>query len=161
MMPLKTFNEYVKEGMVRKQFPDKFRANSLITESEDSYKILLSFVEKIGVDDNNANHIIKNAYDIIMELIRANMILDGFITTGKGAHEAEVSYMIELSFSNKDVDFANELRYFRNGIMYYGKKFDKTYAEKVLRFTNRLYPLLKKIYEKSFNNKRQIRGVSR
>ncbi len=145
MMPLKTFGEYMKEGTARKQSPDKLRARSLTAESGDSYKILLSFVEKMGMNDNNANHVIKNAYDIIMELIRAKMFSDGFATTGKGAHEAEVSYLAEIGFSGKDVEFANELRYFRNGIMYYGKKFDKAYAQKVLQFLKKMYPLLKKM----------------
>ncbi len=144
MMPLKKFDEYLKDGTARKQSPDKFRAKSLINESEDSYKILLSFIDKIGIDDNNANYMIKNAYDIIMELIRAKMLSDGFSTTGKGAHEAEISYMIEIGFSNKDVDFANDLRYFRNGILYYGKRFDKEYARKVLIFLKRIYPFLRK-----------------
>lgn len=143
-MPLKTFNEYLNEGTARRQSSDKLRARSLIAESENSYKILISFVEKMSLDDSNANHVIKNAYDIIMELIRAKMISDGFSTTGKGAHEAEVSYLAEIGFSGRDVEFANELRYFRNGIMYYGKKFDKAYAEKVLEFLKRMYPLLKK-----------------
>lgn len=145
MMPLKTFDEYLKEGAARKQSPDKLRARSLVAESEESYKILISFIEKIGLNDSNANHVIKNAYDIIMELIRAKMLSDGFGTTGKGAHEAEVSYLAEIGFSINDVEFANELRYFRNGIMYYGKRFDKTYAEKVLAFLKRMYPLLKKM----------------
>ncbi len=145
MMPLKKFDEYIEEGTARKQSPDKFRAKSLIAESEDSYKILLSFIEKMNLDDNNANYVIKNAYDIIMELIRAKMLMDGFTTTGKGAHEAEVSYMAKTGFSNKDVDFANDLRYFRNGIMYYGKKFDKEYAKKVLEFLEKMYPRLKKM----------------
>ncbi len=147
MIPLKTFNEYINEGTARKQSPDKHRARSLINESEDSYKILLSFIKKMGLNDNNANHVIKNAYDIIMELIRAKMLLDGFTTTGKGAHEAEVSYMAKIGFSNKDVDFANDLRYFRNGIMYYGKKFDKAYAEKIMDFLKRIYPSLRKLCE--------------
>lgn len=149
MMPLKTFDEYLKEGTARKQSPDKLRARSLISESEDSYKILLSFVEKVGLDDSNANHVIKNAYDIIMELIRAKMLSDGFGTTGKGAHEAEVSYLAEIGFSGKDVEFANELRYFRNGIMYYGKKFDKAYAEKIMDFLKRIYPSLRKLCEQT------------
>lgn len=146
-MPLKTFDEYLSEGTARKQSPDKLRARSLIAESADSYKILLSFVKKMGLDDSNANHVIKNAYDIIMELIRAKMLSDGFSTTGKGAHEAEVSYLAEIGFSGRDMEFANELRYFRNGIMYYGKKFDKAYARKVLEFLKRMYPLLKKMCE--------------
>ncbi len=145
MMPLKKFDEYVEEGTARKQSPDKFRSKSLIVESEDSYKILLSFIEKMKLDDNNANYVIKNAYDIIMELIRAKMLMDGFTTTGKGAHEAEVSYMAKIGFNDKDVDFANDLRYFRNGIMYYGKKFGKEYAKKVLEFLEKMYPRLKKM----------------
>ncbi len=52
--------------------------------------------------------------------------------------------MAEAGFSDKDVNFANDLRFFRNGIMYYGKKFDKAYAEKVLEFTKRIYPILRK-----------------
>lgn len=140
----KTFLEYLKDGTAKKQSPDIMRAKSLILEAENSYKVLLSFVEKMGLNDENANHVIKNAYDIIMELVRAKMLFDGFGTAGKGAHEAEVAYMAELRFSGRDVDFANDLRYFRNGITYYGKKFDKTYAEKVMAFLKRIYPILSK-----------------
>ncbi len=145
MMPLKTFSEYLREGTAKKQSPDKLRAKSLVNESADSYRILISFVEKMGLDDDNANHVIKNAYDVVMELIRAKMLFDGFATTGKGAHEAEVSYMSDIGFDSKDVNFANDLRWFRNGIMYYGKKFDKEYAEKVMQFVKRIYPLLRKM----------------
>ncbi len=51
MMPLKTFEEYLNEGTVRKQSPDKHRARALVLESEDSYRILLSFLENIKLDD--------------------------------------------------------------------------------------------------------------
>jgi hypothetical protein len=145
MMPLKTFDEYLKDGIAKRQSPDMLRARSLIAESENSYKILLSFVDKMSIDDNNANHMIKNAYDVLMELIRAKMFLDGFNTSGKGAHEAEVSYMAKMGFSSKDVDFTNDMRWFRNGIMYYGKKFNKEYAKKVLDFLNEIYPELRKM----------------
>src|SRR3989344_6743500 len=116
MKPLKSFEDCIKEGTAKKQSPDKLRARSLLLESEKSYKLLLSFVKNMGLDDNSANHIIKNAYDVIMELVRAKMLSDGFSATGKGAHEAEVSYMTKLGLSSRDVDFANDLRYFRNGI---------------------------------------------
>jgi len=40
----------------------------------------------------------------------------------------------------------NQLRYFRNGIKYYGKVLDKEYAEQIVSFLNRIYPeLVKKI----------------
>ena len=31
-----------------------------------------------------------------------------------------------------------QLRYFRNGILYYGKTFDSEYAEKVIDFTKKI-----------------------
>ncbi|MBT5342222.1 hypothetical protein HOL59_01435, partial [Candidatus Woesearchaeota archaeon] len=97
------------------------------------------------INDNNANYLIKNAYDIIMELIRAKMLKEGFGSSGRGAHEAEVAYLKKLEFKDKDVDFVDELRYFRNGILYYGKSFDQEYALKVLDFLERIYQSLSKL----------------
>ncbi len=145
MNSLKEFDEYLEDGTAKKQSPDINRAMSLVAESENSYKILVSFIAKTGIDDSNANHIIKNAYDVIMELVRARMLLDGFGTTGKGAHEAEVAYMSKIGFSENDVSFANNLRWFRNGIMYYGKKFDKAYANNVMDFLKIVLPMLRKM----------------
>lgn len=134
MIPLRDFEAFIKEGVVVKRSPDFPRSKSLMQESDGSYKSLMEVAENIGVKDENANYIIKNAYDIIMELVRAKMLLAGFDSSGQGAHEAEVSYMRKLGFGEGDVRFANQLRYFRNGITYYGKVFDKDYAEKVLKF---------------------------
>jgi hypothetical protein len=39
----------------------------------------------------------------------------------------------------------NSLRYFRNGILYYGERFDAEYAKKVLGFLEKVYPRLKKM----------------
>jgi len=39
--------------------------------------------------------------------------------------------------------FMNDLRFFRNGILYYGKDFDAEYGKKVLDFLNNIYPKLK------------------
>lgn len=138
MRPLRSFNEFIMNGIVKRQSKDKSRANSLIKESEDAYKFLIKIVKEIGLSDKNANYIVKNSYDIIMELIRAKMLLSGYNSSGKGAHEAEVAYLRELNFSESDVQFTNQLRYFRNGIMYYGKKFDEEYAKKVLNFLKKI-----------------------
>lgn len=139
MMSIKDFQEFVREGIIIKQSPDKSRAISLLRESKNSYNVLMEIVNKIKVNDMNANNMIKNVYDIIMELIRAKMLLNGFKSSGQGAHAAEISYLRELNFSESDVQFANQLRYFRNGIMYYGKSFDAEYARKVLNFLDKIY----------------------
>ena len=80
-----------------------------------------------------------------MEMVRAKMLVDGFSASGQGAHEAEVSYLREIGFSENSVQFANQLRYLRNGMLYYGKILDKEYAEKVMRFINETYPKLMKM----------------
>jgi len=143
MRPLRSIGEYLKEGIVKKQAPDMSRARSLVKEAEESYNILMEIIEKIGLTDKNANYMIKNSYDIIMELVRAQMLSDGLNSSGKGAHEAEVSYLREIGFKEAEIQFANQLRYFRNGILYYGKSFDKEYAGKVLDFLGKAYSGLK------------------
>ncbi|MBU1204183.1 MAG: hypothetical protein KKG60_03905 [Nanoarchaeota archaeon] len=145
MRLLNDFDFYVKIGIVKKQLPDRLRAASLINETNDSYLSLIDFFKKIGVTDRNANHFVKNAYDVIMGLIRAKMILEGYNSSGKGAHEAEVAYFKKLGFNDNEVEFINQLRYFRNGIMYYGKRFDEDYVKKVLNFLEKVVPKLKRL----------------
>ncbi len=89
-----------------------------------------------------------------MEAIRARMLLDGYNASGAYAHEAEVSYMRILGFDKNDVHFADQLRYFRNGILYYGKTFDKEYAKEAVNFLKRIYPeLMKKVNEQKTDDK--------
>lgn len=143
MNPLKNFNEFLRDGIVKKQSQDKLRAKSLINESNRKFNSLNRTLKNIGLDNENANDIVDFCYDIILNLIRAKMFLSGFNSSGMGAHEAEVSYLRELGISETEVIFANQLRYFRNGIKYYGKKFDKEYAKKVLEFMDKMRKRLK------------------
>ncbi|MBI4983161.1 hypothetical protein HZC32_00765 [Candidatus Woesearchaeota archaeon] len=145
MKGIRKFDEFIKENIVRKQSVDKSRAEFLIKESENSYNNLLEKIQKLKLNDNNANDFIKSCYDILMELIRAKMLLEGYNASGFGAHEAEVSFMRILSFDERDVQFADQMRFFRNGMIYYGTILDKIYAEKVVEFTKRIYPKLKEM----------------
>lgn len=134
MRPIKNFNEYIKENIVKKQSPDLNRAKSLIKESKYSEEFLNKILKETHLSEKNANTIIKLIYDIIMEIIRAKMLEKGYNASGFGAHEAEVSYLRILNLKEKDIQFCDQLRYFRNGIIYYGKSFDKEYAKKVINF---------------------------
>lgn len=140
---MKLFEEFLEDGIAKVQSSDFSRSKSLRKEAVGSYDILKQLIKSIGMNDKNANYIVKNVYDIIMELIRAKMFADGYNTSGKGAHEAEVAYLRKLGFSDKDVEFADQLRFYRNGILYYGKKFDTEYADKVLEFLEKIYKKLK------------------
>ena len=55
---------------------------------------------------------------------------------------------MNLGFSEHQVRFLDELGTIRNGIKYYGRRFDKEYAKKVLDFMKETYSKLKDIVEK-------------
>ena len=139
----KEFEYYVNEGIIKKIRPDKPRAEFLKKESEVSLEGLKERVEIIGINDKNANSIIKDCYDVIMEMIRAKLLLDGYSSSGSYGHEAEISYLKTLGFLENESYFLNELRYFRNSVTYYGKILDKEYAEKVLKFMKKIYPKIR------------------
>jgi len=143
MRHMLNFEEYIEKGIVKKQRPDISRANFLIEEADKSFLGLIQRVEKIGINELNASSLVKDSHDIILELIRAKMLLRGFNASGIGAHEAEVAYMNELDFSKVEIEFMNEVRFLRNGVLYYGKVIDKEYAEKVIEFTKRSYEKLR------------------
>ena len=145
MKAIKNFDEFIKKGIVKKQSPDKPRAEFLIKESEQDYLLLSELLNKLKIDDKNSNMFIKSCYDILMELIRAKMLLEGYNASGFGAHEAEVSYMRVSGFDEKDVQFVDQIRFFRNGMLYYGTMLDRVYAEKVVRFTKKIYPKLREM----------------
>ena len=145
MKAIRHFEEFIKENIAKRQYPDKSRAKFLIEESENSYENLLEMIEKLKITDDNANMFVKACYDILMELIRAKMLLEGYNASGSGAHEAEVAYMRNLGFSEHDVQFADQLRFFRNGMLYYGTMLEKNYAEKTIEFTKKKYLKLREV----------------
>lgn len=147
-MILRSFASFVEEGIAKKQRPDLSKANSLIGEAQMRLTFLDDVVKKIKIHDSNANYVVETAYDIILEHIRARLSIDGYKTSGNSAHEAEVSYFLVVGFSQKDVLFINELRYWRNGILYYGKRVDAAYANAVVKFLEKILPKLKSIVKK-------------
>ena len=146
-MVLKKFNYYLNEGIIKKHRTDMLRAKSLIEEAGKRKLFLNEMTNKIGISEENANYFVEHSYDVIMELIRAKLLIDGFKSIGLYAHEAEVAYLRDINFSETDVIFIDELRYFRNGIIYYGKKLNKKYAEIVVDFLENKYPELKKLFK--------------
>jgi len=145
MRPLQLFEEYIAEGIIRRVKKDPQRAQSMIKQSERKINSLKETSDKIGIKKENANDYIENCYDIIMYLIRAKLYLEGYSSSGQGAHEAEISYLRKLGFSEKDVQFADQMRYFRNGILYYGTALDKEYAELAIQFMHKTCSTLMKI----------------
>ena len=143
---MKTFEEFMRLGLARKQTPNNERAKSLIEESEDKYKFLETALKSVPKNQMSANFIVESCYDILIELIRAKMFIDGF--NSNNSHEAEISYMERIKFPEAEIRFMDELRYNRNGIKYYGKRFEMDYSEKVLKFMKQIQPKLKQLLSK-------------
>jgi len=141
----KEFEEYVKNGIIRKCSINKPRAEFLINETEKAFRGLNKRLEAMGIDEDNANSIVKDCYDTIMELVRAKLLLPGYSSAGQFAHEAEISYLKKCGLSDNVIIFINDLRYFRNSITYYGKVLSVEYAEQVVEFTKKTYPKLKEM----------------
>ncbi|MBU3896624.1 MAG: hypothetical protein KJ697_01680 [Nanoarchaeota archaeon] len=142
MRAIRNFEEFIKEGTIKIVTPDRPRAEFLIREANQEYETMLELFGS-NINDKIANILVKSCYDILMEIIRAKMFLKGYNATGKSAHESEVSYLRIIGISENDIQFIDQMRYFRNGMLYYGTIVDKIYAEKVLEFTKRIYIKLK------------------
>lgn len=140
---IKTFSEYLGAGVVKKVRPDPERAKSLIKIADRKINSLGENIRKVGISNENANDYIEYCYDLLMAIVRARMLLSGLNASGQGAHEAEVSYLHVLDFKEKDVQFLDRMRYFRNGMLYYGTILDKEYAEEVIKFTREIYSKLR------------------
>ncbi len=145
MRHLKPFADFIKEGIIKRVSMNPERAKSLINESERKMRSIKLQLEKIGIIEDNANDYVEHCFDSIMNLVRAKLYLKGYSASGLGAHEAEVSYLKELGFNENDIQFTDQLRFFRNGILYYGTALDKEYAEKVIEFTKKALPKLKEL----------------
>jgi len=143
MRHIKFFKEFITEGTVKKGSINQERAKSLVIEADRKFRLLKENIDKLGINKDNANDYVEYCYNILLFLIRAKMFTQGYSTSGQGAHEAEVSFTRNIGFNEKDIQFLDQLRYFRNGILYYGKRFDKEYAGKVLEFTKRTFPKLR------------------
>jgi hypothetical protein len=140
-----TFEEYIKRGIVRKRTTNFERASALIENSKNRQNFLRKILSKIKIEDSDANNIIEQIYDILIELIRAKMFIDGFEASGRSAHEAEVAYLKILNLLEEEINLMDELRMFRNGVKYYGKRYTKEQAERSLEFMNNFLPKLNNI----------------
>ena len=78
MRHLKPFEDFIKDGVVKRISINSERAKSLISESERKMRSIKMQLEKIGVIEDNANDYIEHCFDSIMNLVRAKLYLKGY-----------------------------------------------------------------------------------
>ncbi|MDD9953518.1 MAG: hypothetical protein OXR66_04220 [Candidatus Woesearchaeota archaeon] len=134
---MKSFEEHTRSNKVRKQRTSPARAKALLQEAAKRYV----FIESLEIKEENANYIVENVYDVLRELIEAHMSFEGYKSY---SHEANVAYLAEIDFRQRDVYFFDELRKRRHGVKYYGKNVKLDYARKTLQFLQQHYETLRK-----------------
>jgi len=145
MRPLRPFTSYLDEGVIKRVTPDPERAASLRKESRRKLKTLTTNLRLVGITAENANDYAEYCYDLLMLSVRALLYEHGYVARGAGAHEAEVAALTNFGIADDDIRFLNQLRYFRNGMLYYGTTIDEQYARQVITFTKRLAQALKEV----------------
>ena len=136
---MRAFEEFVKQGIVKKKKKDDARARDLIEGAEKRKHVMEKY---LPLNQETAIHIIEECYDVIRELLEAKLSKEGHKSY---SHEAVVSYLAELGFSKDVVTFFDTLREIRHGTKYYGRAVSEEYAQKVKEFLGQVYPRLKKI----------------
>lgn len=138
------FEDFIKEGSVRKISPDKQLAKSLLKIS----LLRLKNLEAMRITDENSFSIVENCYEAMRELIDALMALRGFKSY---SHQANIDFL--RKFYSAHVGYANvnridRYRKIRNDIKYEGLLTTKSEADEIFKNTKLIIDVLIKLLEK-------------
>jgi hypothetical protein len=136
---MRNFEEYLKNGLIKKKKMDVARSRNLIEGAKKRKNLLEKY---LPVNEETSFRVIEECYDIIKELLESCLSKDGYKSYN---HESVVSYMGVLGFSEGDVKFVDKLREVRNGTKYYGKNVSLEYCHNVKRFLDQVYDKLIKL----------------
>ena len=133
------FEDFVKEGVVKRSSRNPALVNALLKSSAKSIKN----IERTNIDELNAESVTAETYDIMRELIEVKLNIEGFKSY---SHEATILFLKKFKeFNEGEIIFLDNLRKVRNGIKYYGKEVYPDDAEKARNFLMDILPKLKKL----------------
>lgn len=101
---MRTFKEFIEQGIVKKKKKDEARAKSLVEGAERRKNVMEKY---LTLNEETAVQIIEESYDVIRELLEAKLSIEGYKTY---SHEAVVSYLTNIGFSKDEVTFFDRLR---------------------------------------------------
>lgn len=138
------FDDFIKEGSVRKISPDKQMAKSLVKIALLRVKNL----EAMKITDENSFSAVENCYEAIRELTDALMALKGFKSY---SHQANIEFLRNFYLANVGYSNTNKIdryRRIRNDIKYEGLLTTKSEADEILKNTKFIIDILAKLLEK-------------
>jgi hypothetical protein len=133
------FEDFIKKGDVKKKEANKILAEALKKSAEKNIR----FIKKLDINDENAEHIVQDCYNVVRELIGAKLALDGYKSY---SHEATILYLKKFKqITEPEIAFADNLRKLRNNIKYYGKESTAEEAKKAINLMNKMLNKLKEM----------------
>jgi len=133
---MKKFEEYLLEGKVQKRTPNPSEAKSLMMQARDR----IADLKSQSLKESNASFRFEDGYEAIREALQAFLSIRGFKPY---SHEAVIAFAIkERLISQSDIMASDRYREIRNDINYKGKKVTVNDAKEVIKFADRIIPLL-------------------
>lgn len=126
---------------------DMTRAGDLVKMADERMKDIITVLPK-----DKAYKIIEEYYEILVQLMTAIMYADGFKTL---SHVSLIRYIEDnhKELSRAEIELIDQLRKFRHGTVYYGKKISESF---LINNENSL----KKIISALFNiARKKIKGI--
>ena len=138
------FEDFIRDGSVRRVSPDRQLAKSLVKIAG----LRLKNMEHTKITDQNSFNVVENCYEALREMIDALMALKGFKSY---SHEATVVFLKEYYSANTGYAVVNKVdryRKIRNDIKYEGLLTTKSEAEEIVNSTKAIVGILMKLLEK-------------
>ena len=132
------FEDFIKEGKVRKATPDRFMAESIIKNTFEDLK----FLEQTKLTELSKRKLVTNYYDSLRSLLEAMALRDGYKVY---SHEAFTFYLREKEESEISLKF-DRFRKKRNAINYYGESVSVEEVKEYSKEMKKIIIELKKKY---------------
>ena len=135
------FEDFIKEGKVRKATPDRFMAESIIKNTFEDLK----FLEQTKLTEFSKRKVVSNYYDSLRSLLEAISLLKGYKIY---SHEA-FTYFLKDELHQNILSLKFDLfRKIRNGLNYYGKSIQLNEAKEIIEELNRVINEIKQKFIK-------------
>lgn len=133
------FEDFIKNGKVRKGEPDIALAKSLVAMSASHF----TFISAIKITEQNASPVLVNYYESLREICEAICARNGFKVY---SHEAFTNYLKEKLNEERIAETFDRLRKLRNGVNYYGEQVNSAETEAAAKEIKVVNEILKKKY---------------
>jgi len=127
-----------KSNDVFKISKDKARAKDLFEMAEERLNIIIDSIPK-----SVPYKLLEEYYEIAIQLITSIMYSDGYKTL---SHISLIQFMRNYGFNNTEIQVLDNMRKFRHGTVYYGRKesgnFYINHEEEIKRIIDKLINIL-------------------